>query len=146
MNPSTTYSKPQIVIKKSFNHPVEKVWYALTDAEALSTWLMETNGFSMNPGSKFQFKTTPRGKFDGIVDCEILEVDQPHMIQYSWKAKGMKQPTLVTWKLKPIHKSKTMLTLSHNGFVGMDGWLTKTMLNFGWKKLLHKKLRTYLLK
>ena len=145
MTTSTVYDKPQIVIKKTFNHSTEKVWKALTDPEALATWLMPTTDFELKEGCQFQFKTTPRGKFDGIVDCQINEIHFPSRIQYTWKAKGMPQPTLVTWVLKPLSESSTLLTLSHNGFVGFNGWLTKTMLGFGWKKLLNKKLRNYLI-
>ena len=139
-----TMSQPQISIKKKLNHPIDKVWRALTDKEALSEWLMETGGFELSPGYTFQFKTTPRGKFDGIVDCKIKSVDAPYHLQYSWRAKGMAQATIVTWSLRSIEDHATILTLTHDGFVGIDGWLTKTMLHFGWKRLLSKKLNNYL--
>jgi len=142
----TTDTKPQIVIKRKYKHPVDKVWRAITSKRALSEWLMETNDFEVSVGTRFQFRTTPRGKFDGIINCQVLEVNDPERIRYSWRAKGMTQPTIVTWHLRELTRDQTLLTLTHDGFEGFNGWMTQTMLRFGWKKLLSKKLEKYLSK
>ncbi len=143
---NSTTMKPQIIIKRTFKHPIDKVWEAITNKEALSEWLMESNDFKLQVGHSFKFKTTPRGNFDGIIDCEIIDIIEPNHLRYSWKAKGMPQPTMVTWQLKELDNGDTFLSLSHNGFVGINGWITKTMLGFGWKKLLKNKLNEYLTK
>jgi len=135
---------PQILIKRKYKHPISKVWMALTTREALSKWLMETEDFTLELGAEFKLKTTPRGKFDGVLQCSILKIDKPHAISYSWQSNGMTNPTIVSWELKELDSSVTLLTLSHDGFEGMNGWLTKTMLAFGWRRILKKKLENYL--
>ncbi len=56
----------------------------------------------------------------------------------------MKTPTIVRWELKELTATTTSLTLSHSGFTGFSGWMTKQILKMGWKKILHKKLSAYL--
>lgn len=137
-------TKPQIVIKRKFNASRTKVWHALTDKKALSTWLMDTTDFELIHGHRFQFSTTPRGKFDGIIKCEVLHIDEPDSLTYSWKANEMKQPTIVKWTLTSLDDVTTLIILEHYGFIGFNGWMTKAMLGAGWKRLLRKKLSNYL--
>lgn len=137
-------SKPQILIKRIYQHDIEKIWTALTSKEALSSWLMETTDFELAEGQSFQFRTRPRRNFDGIVNCQVLEFEAPHFISFSWQANQMPQPTFVQWKLTAIGEGKTMFTLSHTGFKGFDGWITRQILSFGWKNLLKKNLSTHL--
>ena len=55
----------------------EQVWRALTDSAALERWLMP-NDFAARVGHRFTFRTTPVPPyFDGIVHCEVTEVDPP---------------------------------------------------------------------
>lgn len=136
--------KPQICIRRKYKYPISKVWSAITTKEALSAWLMETDNFDLEIGAKFILKTIPRGNFDGIIHCTVLGIREYNFISYSWLSNGMKVPTTVTWNLKELNNNETLLTLSHDGFVGFDGWITKTMLSFGWKRLLKKKLKKHL--
>ena len=55
-------------------HPVSRMWDAITDPEAISDWLMPTD-FAPRLGHKFQFRTKPAPGFDGIVHCEVIELD-----------------------------------------------------------------------
>lgn len=142
----TVVSKPQIQIKRVYNHHIHKIWSALTEPAALAEWLMKTNDFALKVGHKFQFQDKPQGGWDGIVNCEILSVDQPNSLSYTWQASSMKNPTIVTWTLKAISAKETIVTLSHNGFEGFSGWVTQQILNFGWKGMLKKKLTKHLTK
>lgn len=49
---------------------------ALTEPTLLAEWLMATD---MRPlvGNSFTFKAEPAPWWDGIVHCEVLEVDSP---------------------------------------------------------------------
>ncbi len=141
---TATNTKPQIHIKRVYQHPIDRVWNALTTKEALSAWLMETQDFELKRGHQFQLKTKPQGSFDGIVNCEITDFSQPNMLSYTWTATAFVQPTTVTWELKSLSETETLLTLSHTGFKGWNGWLTRQILTFGWKSLLRKKLQNYL--
>lgn len=141
---SSEKQKPQILIKRTYAHNIQKIWEAITTKEALSEWLMETQDFSLQQDAKFQFRTKPQGNFDGIIDCQVLSIDPPNTFVYSWNNASFKKSTTVQWQLRALNDHETMLTLSHSGFEGFSGWITKQILRSGWKKLLSKKLLNYL--
>jgi uncharacterized protein YndB with AHSA1/START domain len=117
-----------IVLDAVYPHPPERVWRALTDPEELAEL-----------GHKFQFRTKPRGTWRGIVDCEVLELDPPRRISYSWLGDPKARATTVTWTLTPIDGG-TRLVLEHRGFRGLGGMLLRWILGAGWKKMLRTKL------
>lgn len=141
-----TQTKPQIVIKRVYPFEISELWNALTTRESLSEWLMDTQDFVLAEEAQFTFTTKPQGGFDGIIHCKIIDFEKPNHISYEWKSNQMKQPTIVTWRLKETKQKETLMTLSHNGFVGFGGWFTKQILRSGWKSILAKKLQKYLLK
>ena len=53
---------------------IDRVWNALTDSATLSKWMLfKTNDFQPVVGHEFQFKDAPG--YDGIIDCEVIDVD-----------------------------------------------------------------------
>lgn len=136
-------TKPQIQIKRIFQHSKSDVWKAISTQEALEQWLMEVENFELKIGHQFTLKTKPQGGFDGIIHCRILEFTPLEYLSYTWTSNALPE-TIVSFNLKALDNNKTMLTLSHDGFQGFSGWFTKQILNFGWKKLISKNLRNYL--
>lgn len=134
-----------IEISRFYPYSSDKIWAALTDPEALSEWLMPVEDFQLKLHQKFRFKTKPSPGFDGIVHCQIIEVDAPKTLVYHWQGGGMKQPTIVRWQLKSIEDG-TVVKLHHSGFMGIDGWIIKKILTFGWRKITRKKLVAFLAK
>ena len=61
---------------------------ALTDRAALAAWLMP-NDFLPEVGHRFAFRTKPAPGFDGTVHCEVLTVDPPRELAYSWVGGGI---------------------------------------------------------
>jgi uncharacterized protein YndB with AHSA1/START domain len=94
-------------------HPPSKVWRALTKPELLGKWLMPT---TMQPllGKRFTFKTQSSPKWDGIVSCEVQEIELHKRLCYSWEGNGI--DTVVTWSLAPTTNGGTLLRLEHSGF------------------------------
>jgi len=126
-----------IRIETFYPFAVEQVWDALTDRESLAQWLME-NDFRPQVGHKFSFRAKPMPGWNGIVDCEVLEVERPHALSYTWQSGGHR--TTVTWTLQ-ADQSGTRLLLEHTGFRGVGGWMTsKLMLGPGWKKMLKRNI------
>ena len=124
-----------------YPHPPEKVWRALTNSAALAQWLMPNN-FEPRLGHKFDFRTKPARGFDGIVHCEVLELDRPKRLAYSWSGGGL--DTQVIWILEAT-SGGTKLRLEHNGFRGLKGWMISRMLGKGWRsKILGQALPTLL--
>jgi uncharacterized protein YndB with AHSA1/START domain len=124
--------KRNLIFNEIYPYPIERVWRALTDSEAMADWLME-NDFKPEIGHRFQFHTKPAPGFDGIVDCEVLELQPPRRMAFSWKGGGI--DTIATFTLEPVPEG-THLRLEHAGFSGMKATLVSFILGGGWKKIL----------
>jgi uncharacterized protein YndB with AHSA1/START domain len=99
-----------------YTSPIEKVWLALTDAKTLAKWIV-ANDFKPVVGHKFQFRTDPTEWWDGIINSEVLEVDEPHKLTYTWVSGGIS--TTVTWTLQHSDGT-THLHLEQAGFESED--------------------------
>jgi uncharacterized protein YndB with AHSA1/START domain len=113
-----------------YPEPVEKVWRALTDPQAIEQWLMQNN-FQPRVGHRFQFRVeSGPGGWPGIVDGEILEADPPRRLVYSWCGRSGLD-TVVAWTLEAVDEG-TRVRLEHTGFRGLRGWMIKRELAKGW--------------
>jgi len=126
-----------------FNHLPETVWKFLTDPDLLAQWLME-NDFKPIVGHEFKFVTRPKIKmgFDGIVYCEVLEVQPFKKLSYSWKGGSNGKITLdsvVTWTLTE-KDGGTEVLLEQTGFKGLKNYLAYVFMNMGWKVKLQKRI------
>jgi uncharacterized protein YndB with AHSA1/START domain len=121
-------------------HPPAEVWRVLTTPELISEWLMQ-NDFKLEVGHRFRFTAKPMPGWCGIVDCQVLEIDAPRKLVYTWvsgpKPGDQKLKTVVTWHLVPV-KGGTRLVLEHTGFSGAWGVMTSFMLGSGWKGKIAK--------
>jgi uncharacterized protein YndB with AHSA1/START domain len=125
----------EIIREVVYPHPPAAVWRALTEPAALSAWLMP-NDFRPEVGHKFQFRVPkPPIGWRGIVDCEVLVVDPPRRLSYTWLGDPKYRPTKVTWTLEPV-EGGTRLRLEHTGFRGIGGMFLRWMLGSGWGKML----------
>ncbi len=92
-----------IVVERGISHSPEKIWKALTTSDLISKWLM-TNDFEPLKGHRFNFRATPIHGWNGITDCEVLEIDPPRLLVYSWSASGDQAEdglkTIVTWTIE----------------------------------------------
>ena len=92
----------------------ERVWQVITNRNALAAWLMD-NDFEPRVGHKFQFQPQPQQGFEGTIHCEVIELDEPRSLSYTWRGAFMGKPTIVTWTLLPVDGG-TQLQLEHKGF------------------------------
>lgn len=97
------------------NHAPAKVWRALTQPELLSEWLLPAIGFTLEAGAAFKLQTQPFPGWDGIVDCQLLEIEAHRKLSYTWSVGGMGLNTVVTFTLTPT-ASGTRLSLVQSGF------------------------------
>lgn len=102
-----------ITMEFDLPHPPAKVWRALTEPELLAKWLMKTN-MKLAVGEGFEFNSKPVPGWDGIVHCEMKEIEQHKRLRYSWGSLGL--DTVITWTLAPTSKGGTLLRLEHTGF------------------------------
>jgi len=115
---NTKADTQSLALEYDLPHPPAKVWRALTDPQLLAAWLMAND---MRPlvGHSFTFTAEPTPWWDGIVRCEMLEMDLHKCLRYSWRSGPESSPldTVVTWTLTPTPSGGTRLALEHSGFV-----------------------------
>jgi len=63
-----------IVVEEVFPHAPETIWKTLTTGDLIGRWLMKPTGFEPVKGARFTFQTTPAGAWDGVIQCQVLEV------------------------------------------------------------------------
>jgi uncharacterized protein YndB with AHSA1/START domain len=133
-----------IEVSQFVSRPAGQVWQALTDPGLLARWLMP-NDFTPVVGHQFTFRTEPvpqRG-FDGIVHCQVLAVEPPRLLRFSWSGGAL--DTTVTWRLVP-EGTGTRLLITHDGFDDTDPAQQAAMniLGGGWRSHLIRRLLSVL--
>jgi uncharacterized protein YndB with AHSA1/START domain len=86
-------------------------------------------------GTKFQFVGKPKPGWNGVVDCEVLEVDEPSLLRYSWTDSAGGDVTQVVYRLEPT-AGGTRFTYDHTGFTGVGGFFTAKLLGHVRRKML----------
>lgn len=112
-------------------HPPEKLWRALTDPDLLAEWLLPVVDFGLEPGQKFTFHTEPKPGWDGVVQCRLLEVDEPRKISWRWVVGDI--DTVVTFTLTPSDTG-THLSIVQTGFKP-DQKQNLGGARYGWKMM-----------
>ena len=106
-----------VALDVELNSPIERVWQALTDPATLSKWMMfETKDFRPVVGHKFQFRMEPDPSWSIVVDCEVLVVDEPRRLSYTWVVEAQAHTTTVTWTLEESESGGTRLHMEQSGF------------------------------
>jgi uncharacterized protein YndB with AHSA1/START domain len=151
-----------IKLKTVLPYPQETVWKALTDAELLGSWFMENN-IEPVTGHYFTFRMKPQKGWDGITHCEIIAIEPPKHIAYTYRGeatgekalacagvhsdtadkltKGIfaKLDTTLSFSLEPTCGG-TILHLKHSGYKGLKLVIISLIMQMGWKKQLNRKL------
>ena len=113
----------------TYPHPPSKVWKVITTREHLGRWLMK-NDFEPRVGHRFQFRAKPVGGWDGIVNCEVLDLVPERKLVMTWCSNVI--DTKLTILLEPSGAG-TRFTLLHTGFRGLKPIMTSFLLGMGWK-------------
>jgi uncharacterized protein YndB with AHSA1/START domain len=122
----------EIRIVRDYPQPPEKVWRALTDPALIPRWTStgaggRPEGFSTAVGTRFRYVAKPKPGWSGIVECEVLESDEPNLLRYSWADPGGGEVTEVAYRLEP-HGDGTRFRYEHTGFTGLGGLFMATLL------------------
>jgi uncharacterized protein YndB with AHSA1/START domain len=131
-----------IVVEETVPHAPDTIWKALTVGELMGRWLMPTAGFEPVEGNRFTFTTKAAGAWDGIIQCQVLEVVPNKRLVYSWKGGhehnvgyGAPLDTVVTFTLEPAGTG-TRIRLVHAGFVLPRNEGALTNMGEGWRKII----------
>lgn len=94
-----------------YPYPPERVWQVLTDRRALAAWMME-NDFTPKLGHKFRFYSHPLPGLTTTIQCEVVELEEPTRLGYTWQESPTVEPSLVIWTLTTV-TGGTQLRLKH---------------------------------
>lgn len=106
-------STDTVVHEVEYPHPIDLVWTAITEVEAVSEWLMPTTNFRAEVGARFEFTQPATDRWSGVVKGEVLAVEPPHRLVYSWDG-GF--PSTATFTLKETDSGGTRLRFEMAGF------------------------------
>ncbi|WP_404293379.1 SRPBCC domain-containing protein [Cytobacillus kochii] len=122
------------------NAPINKVWQHVATSEGIAEWFMPNN-FQATEGFTFEVQSP-----FGPSPCQVLEIDEPNKLSFSWDTDGW----VVTFLLEEVDNS-TKFTLIHSGWKEANTILTKPnekseiireRMNNGWEAIVQKRLRT----
>jgi uncharacterized protein YndB with AHSA1/START domain len=122
----------EIRIVRDYPQPPETVWRALTDPALIPRWTStgaggRPEGFATSVGTKFRYVAKPKPGWSGIVECEVLESEEPTLLRYSWADPGGGEVTEVAYRLE-AHGTGTRFTFEHTGFTGIGGLFMAALL------------------
>ncbi|MFC8683664.1 SRPBCC domain-containing protein [Brevibacillus porteri] len=69
-----------VSFERYLNHPVEKVWRAITSPEQIAKWLTAQAELDLNVDGKLAF----RWENGDVVHGYFTKVDSPYELEYTW--------------------------------------------------------------
>src|SRR5205807_6125946 len=130
-----------VVVERTLNAPVAKVWKALTDVDQMRQWYFDLKEFRSEVGFQFEFVVEHEGaRYHHL--CKITEIVPQKKIAYTWRYKGKPGDSLVTFELFP-EGGKTRLKVTHTGIETFPktpayAW---TKFEAGWTAIIGAKLK-----
>lgn len=103
-----------VIVERTYNAPVEKVWKALTDREQMKQWYFDIPAFKPEPGFEFQFYGEGKTGEKFLHLCRITDVIENKLIRHTWQYDGYSGISFVTFELTD-ENGKTKLKLTHEG-------------------------------
>ncbi len=74
-----------VVMERTFNAPVARVWRALTDADEMRQWYFDLKEFKPEVGFEFEFVVEHEGNTYHHL-CKVTEVIPQQKIAYTWRS------------------------------------------------------------
>src|SRR5712691_2483693 len=133
-----------VLIERTFNAPVERVWKVLTDVDEMRQWYFDLKEFRPEVGFEFEFVVEHEGMSYHHL-CKVTEVIPPKKIAYTWRYKGEPGDSLVTFELIG-EGDKTRVKLTHAGLETFPKTPAFARKNFveGWTSLIGTELKNFL--
>lgn len=131
----------EYTVVRDYPYPIEEVWAVLTEPEQVAQWTTtgrggRPEGFAAIPGTRFRFVGKPTMGWAGVVYCEVVAVDAPHSLRYTWKGdEDSDDVTDVSYLLERTPEG-TRFTWHHTGFSGVGGYAMAKLLGSVRKKML----------
>jgi len=132
-----------VIIERTLNAPVAKVWKALTDVDQMREWYFDLKEFKPEVGFEFEFVVDHEGNSYHHL-CRVTEVVQEKKIAYTWRYKGEPGDSLVTFESFP-EGNDTRLKLTHTGIESFPKTPAYARKNFeaGWTAIIGSELKEF---
>jgi uncharacterized protein YndB with AHSA1/START domain len=80
----TVENRPMVRFERTFPHPVDAVWEAVTDPSQLAQWFPSTMEFqSLEPGATIRFEFPDHDDIP-VMTGEVLTVEPPSKLAFTW--------------------------------------------------------------
>jgi uncharacterized protein YndB with AHSA1/START domain len=135
-----------LVIERTYDAPIDKVWSALTNNDELQKWYFKLEEFKPEVGFKFDFLGGPDEGPQYLHLCEITELVEGKKIAYTWRYDNYPGNSTVRWELFDKGE-QTLLRLTHEGvhtFAENGKDFAKESFQGGWTYFVHTALKDYL--
>jgi len=132
-----------VVVERTLNASVAKVWSALTDVDQMRQWYFDLKEFRPEVGFEFEFVVEHEGHSYHHL-CRVTEVILQKKIAYTWRYKGEPGDSLVTIDLS-ADGAQTRLKLTHTGIETFPKAPAYARKNFeqGWTQIIGTELKQF---
>jgi len=132
-----------VVIERTFNAPIAKVWRAITDVDQMRAWYFDLKEFKPEVGFEFEFSVEHEGMTYHHL-CRVTEVVPQKKIAYTWRYKGEPGDSLVTLELF-AEDDNTRVKLTHTGIETFPKTPAYARKNFesGWSAIIGTELKQF---
>jgi uncharacterized protein YndB with AHSA1/START domain len=138
-----TESAETVMIERTFDAPIAKVWKALTEVDQMRQWYFDLKEFNPEVGFEFEFVVEHEGnRYHHL--CRVTEVIPQKKIAYTWRYKGEPGDSLVSIELSS-EADKTRLKLTHTGIETFPKTPEYGRKNFeaGWTAIMGNELKQF---
>ena len=138
-----TESAEAVIVERTLNAPIARVWRALTDVDQMREWYFDLKEFKPQVGFEFEFVVEHEGNSYHHL-CKVTEVVPEKKIAYTWRYKGEPGDSLVTIELFP-ESNMTRLWLRHEGLETFPKTPAYARKNFeqGWIAIIGTELKQF---
>ena len=132
-------------IERVLNAPVENVWKAITDKDAMKQWYFDLAEFRPEVGFEFSFTGQGQKGVQYLHHCKVTEVVAGKKLTYSWRYEGYEGMSYVHFELF-AEGGKTRIKLTHEGletFPKNNSDFAPENFIGGWTELIGSQLKKF---
>ena len=134
-----------IIIERTYNAPLQKVWEAISDKEKMKKWYFDASDFKQEPGFEFTFAGKGSKGEKHLHLCKVIEVVPQKKLSYTWQYEGRAGSSLVIFDLVP-ERDTCKISLTHSGvetFAANGPDFAKSSFTEGWTMIIGTSLRDF---
>ena len=103
-----------LIVERTLNAPVSRVWHAITDNEQMKKWYFKLPDFEPRVGFEFSFNGQGSKGEKYMHNCRITAVEPEKKLSYTWAYDRYPGNSEVSFELFP-EGEKTLVRITHTG-------------------------------